>query len=93
MVVKSKSGKVACLPGTSYVRMLSCGIGDRASAVSRLEIAENRVRPRGRRLAADSATWAQLKPQYCISAAMILHNDDLRFDWVHILVSSNEMTE
>ena len=36
---------------------------------------------------------AQLKLQYCILAAMILHIDVLRFDWVHILVSSNEMTE
>ena len=36
---------------------------------------------------------AQLKLQYCILVAMILHIDDLRFDWVHILVSSNEMTE
>ena len=36
---------------------------------------------------------AQLKLQYCISAAMILHIDDLRFDWLHILVSSNKMTE
>ena len=36
---------------------------------------------------------AQLKLQYCILAAMILHIDVLRFDWVHILVSSNEVTE
>ena len=36
---------------------------------------------------------AQLKLQYCILAAMILHIEVLRFDWVHILVSSNKVTE
>ena len=80
--------------------MLFCGIGELSTSSFSFGSRDSRGEPGaaagpalGGFALSPGATWAQLKPQYCILAAMILHIDDLRFDWLHILVSSNKMTE